>query len=153
MRRSAAQINLYGTTACAIDQLFTLRRCLHNHSGLHEARCRDAQELQPHPKYASMHSIKYLLWWLISGTKGGKTRGRLILALRQRPANANQVAEVMAVDYKTVRHHLKVLQRNGLVTYTGEGYGATYFLSPQLDENFAIFEEIWRQIGEKQKRW
>ena len=115
-------------------------------------RFSDTQELQPHPKYAPMHSIKYLLWWLISGTKGGKTRGRLILALRQRPANANQLAEVMVVDYKTARHHLEVLQRNGLVTYTGEGYGATYFLSPQLDENFSIFEEIWSQIGEKQKR-
>jgi len=115
-------------------------------------RFSDTQELQPRPKYAPMHSIKYLLWWLISGTKGGKTRGRLILALRQRPANANQLAEVMAVDYKTARHHLEVLQRNGLVTYTGEGYGATYFLSPQLDENFLIFEEIWSQIGEKQKR-
>ena len=100
-----------------------------------------------------MHSIKYLLWWLISGTKGGKTRGRLILALRQRPANANQIAQVMAVDYKTVRHHLEVLQRNGLVTYAGEGcYGATYFLSPHLDENYVVFEEIWGQIGEKQKR-
>ena len=108
--------------------------------------------MQPRSKYAPMHSIKYLLWWLMSGTKGGKTRGRLILALRQRPANANQLAEVMAVDYKTVRHHLEVLQRNGLVTYTGERYGATYFLSPQLDESFAIFEEIWSQIGEKQKR-
>lgn len=99
-----------------------------------------------------MHSVKYLLWWLISGTKGGRTRGRLMLALRERPANANQLADVMAVDYKTVRHHLEVLQRNGLVTSTGGGgYGATYFLSPQLDENFSIFEEIWSKIGEKQK--
>jgi predicted ArsR family transcriptional regulator len=75
-----------------------------------------------------------------------------MLALRERPANANQLADVMAVDYKTVRHHLEVLQRNGLVTSTGGGgYGATYFLSPQLDENFSIFEEIWSKIGEKQK--
>ena len=99
-----------------------------------------------------MHSIKYLLWWLISGTKGGKTRGRLILALKERPANANQLAQTMTVDYKTVRHHLELLQKNGLVTHAGEGYGATYFLSLQLDENFAVFEEIWRKIGEKQKR-
>ncbi len=108
--------------------------------------------MQPHHKYAPMRSIKYLLWWLISGTKGGKTRGRLILALKERPGNANQLAEVMTVDYKTVRHHLDVLQRNGLVTSTGGGgYGATYFLSPQLDENLAVFEEIWSKIGEKQK--
>ena len=108
--------------------------------------------MMKHSKYAPMHSIKYLLWWLISGTKGGRTRGRLILTLKERPGNANQLAEKMKVDYKTIRHHLEVLQRNGLVTYAGEGgYGATYFLSPQLDENFSVFEEIWSQIGEKQK--
>lgn len=89
----------------------------------------------------------------MSGTKGGRTRARLILALRERPANANQLAQTMSVDYKTIRHHLAVLQKNGLVTAAGEGgYGATYFLSPQLDDSYSVFEEIWSKIGEKEKR-
>jgi len=99
-----------------------------------------------------MRSIKYLLWWLIGGTKGGPSRGRLILALKEEPGNANQLAERLAVDYKTVRHHLEVLQRNGLVSFAGEGgYGATYFISPSLEENYMMFEEIWSQIGKRNK--
>jgi predicted transcriptional regulator len=99
-----------------------------------------------------MRSIRYLLWWLIGGTKGGQTRGRLILALKEEPGNANQLAERLRVDYKTVRHHLGVLQRNGLVSFAGEtGYASTYFISPSLEENYNTFEEIWSQIGKKNK--
>jgi DNA-binding transcriptional ArsR family regulator len=103
------------------------------------------------PEYAPMRSLKYLLWWLIGGTKGGHTRGRIIIALREEPGNPNQVAERLEVDYKTIRHHLDVLQRNGLVARAGEGYGTTYFISPSLEESYGIFEEIWRKIGEKKK--
>jgi DNA-binding transcriptional ArsR family regulator len=99
-----------------------------------------------------MRSVKYLLWWLIGGTKGGRTRGRLIIALREAPGNANQLAERLGVDYKTIRHHLKVMQDNGLVAYAGEGgYAATYFVSPSLEENYSTFQEIWSQIGKKNK--
>ncbi len=99
-----------------------------------------------------MTSQKYLLWWLIGGTKGGNTRGRVINTLREKPGNANQLAERLHVDYKTVRHHLNILQKNGLVAYAGEGgYAATYFISPSLEDNYAIFEEIWRKIGKKNK--
>jgi len=44
-----------------------------------------------------------------------------------------------------------VLQRNGLVARAGGGYGATYFVSPSLEDSYGIFEEIWRKIGEKKK--
>ena len=98
-----------------------------------------------------MRSLRYLLWWLISGTKGGRTRSRIIMALKGEPGNPNQIAERLKVDYKTVRHHLDVLQRNGLVAHAGDGYGTTYFISPSLEEGYAIFEEIWSQIGERKK--
>lgn len=103
------------------------------------------------PEYAPMRSLRYLLWWLIGGTKGGHTRGRIIIALRGEPGNPNQLAERLKVDYKTARYHLDLLQRNGLVAHAGEGYAATYFISPSLEEGYSIFEEIWRKIGEKKK--
>jgi len=101
---------------------------------------------------ASERATERLLWWLIAGTKGGRTRASIIAALREMPRNANQLAEVLNIDYKTVRHHLEILTENGMVTFTGNGYGTTYFLSPELEENYQTFEEIWRKIGKKDKR-
>jgi len=95
--------------------------------------------------------MKRVLWWLIAGTKGGVNRARMINALKGRPYNANQLSAVLELDYKTIRHHLKVLSENNVVTSTGSGYGAMYFLSQTMEENYALFEEIWEKIGNKFK--
>ena len=98
-----------------------------------------------------LHAMERVLWWLIAGTKGGVNRARMINALRDRPYNANQLSEVLELDYKTIRYHLKVLSDNSVVTSTGNGYGAMYFLSPTMEANYALFEEIWEKIGNKFK--
>lgn len=56
--------------------------------------------------------MKNLLWYLIAGTKGGETRGKIIELLEKNPSNANKIAEMLNFDYKTVRHHLKLLEKN-----------------------------------------
>lgn len=94
--------------------------------------------------------MKRLLWWLIAGTKGGINRAHIIKALKDRPYNANQLSELLKLDYKTVRHHLKVLLDNNIVTSgKSEKYGMMYFLSKATEENYKIFEEIWGKIGKK----
>ena len=98
---------------------------------------------------ASGKPLKYLLGWLIAGTRGGPTRARIITALRDTPQNANQLANLLEMDYRTIRHHLDVLEKNRLITTAGEGYGITYFLSPPMEENYAVFEEIMRRIWKK----
>ncbi|MEA1906814.1 MAG: winged helix-turn-helix domain-containing protein [Euryarchaeota archaeon] len=95
--------------------------------------------------------MKRVLWWLIAGTKGGVNRARMINALNDRPYNANQLSAVLKLDYKTIRHHLKVLSDNNVVTSTGNGYGAMYFLTQTMDANYTLFEEIWAKIGNKFK--
>jgi DNA-binding transcriptional ArsR family regulator len=60
--------------------------------------------------------MKRVIWWLIVGTKSGLNRARIIRALEERPYNANQLAEALGLDYKTVRHHLKVLMDNKIIT-------------------------------------
>jgi DNA-binding transcriptional ArsR family regulator len=95
---------------------------------------------------------KHLLGWLILGTKGGLTRARIIRALKETPRNANQLAGLLNMDYRTIRHHLDVLQKNRIITSAGEGYGMTYFLAPALEENYAMFEEIVDKIWKKEKR-
>ncbi len=92
--------------------------------------------------------MKKILWWLIAGTKGGINRARIINELNERPYNAHQLSEKLELDYKTVRHHIKILEENKIITSTGEKYGTMYFLSSQLEDNYKLFEEIWKKMGE-----
>ena len=94
-------------------------------------------------------SLKYLLGWLIAGTRGGPTRAKMIEALRETPQNANQLATLLKMDYKTMRHHLEVLEKNKIITSVGDRYGATYFLSQTMEDNYVLFEEIVKKIGKK----
>lgn len=94
--------------------------------------------------------MKNLLWYLIAGTKGGETRGRIIDLIKKKPSNANKIAEILKLDYKTIRHHLEVLEKNNVITAVNKGnYGAVYFLSEMMKSNLKIFEEIWGQFGKK----
>jgi predicted ArsR family transcriptional regulator len=52
--------------------------------------------------------MEKILWWLISGTRGGFNRGQIINLLQKRPYNSNQLAQKLELDYKTVRHHIKI---------------------------------------------
>lgn len=98
---------------------------------------------------SSGRSLKYLLGWLIAGTRGGATRAKIIKILKDTPQNANQLAKQLGMDYRTIRHHLKVLEKNKIITAVGEGYGVTYFLSPVMEENYAVFEEILKRMWKK----
>lgn len=93
--------------------------------------------------------MKKLLWWLIAGMKGGINRARIIKALYERPYNANQLSEELNLDYKTIRHHIKILEQNNVIKSSGEKYGKMYFLSNEMEENYNVFNEIWEQIGKK----
>jgi DNA-binding transcriptional ArsR family regulator len=98
---------------------------------------------------SNARSLKYLLGWLIAGTRGGPTRAKILESLKEKPQNANQLATLLGMDYKTMRHHLEVLEKNRLITSVGDRYGATYFLSQVMEDNFSLFEEIMSKIGKK----
>ncbi|MCW4045896.1 MAG: winged helix-turn-helix domain-containing protein [Candidatus Bathyarchaeota archaeon] len=93
--------------------------------------------------------LKHLLGWLIAGTRGGMTRARIIKAVHETPQNANKLATLLKMDYKTIRHHLDVLEKNRLITSVGDKYGATYFLSQIMEDNYGLFEEILNKIWKK----
>lgn len=98
---------------------------------------------------AGARPFKYLIGWLIAGTRGGMSRAKIIQTLNETPQNANQLANLLGMDYRTIRHHLQVLEKNRIITSAGEGYGKTYFLSPVMEENYALFEEILKKIWKK----
>ena len=95
--------------------------------------------------------MKKLLWWLIAGMKGGLNRAKIIKMLNDRPYNAHQLSEELNLDYKTIRHHIKVLEQNNVVKSGGEKYGKMYFLSPAMEENYDTFrrnlETNWEKVN------
>lgn len=75
--------------------------------------------------------FRSLMWYLLFGTRGGPNRRRLLEALDRTPANAHQLAERLGLDYRTVRHHLRILERNGAVSRpVGDAYATPYEISP-----------------------
>lgn len=92
-----------------------------------------------------------ILWFLFAGSRGGENRIRIIDLIKDRPQNMNQLAEAMSVDYKAVQHHIGVLEKNNMVTRTGEKYGVLYFISNYLEINIEAFNEI-RSAIEKRNR-
>ena len=102
---------------------------------------------------ASLYGEKYLkrlLWYLFAGTRGGPSRAEIIKAIQNRPSNANQLAQILRVDYKTIQHHVRVLEENGLIVPSDRGtYGAVLFLTPKMEEALPILHEIWSRIGRR----
>ena len=97
-----------------------------------------------------MNAVKRLLWWLLAGSVGGMNRGRILEELFERPHNAHELSKVLNLDYKTIRHHLKLLEKNRLVIATGSGYGKIFSPSDMLEDNKDVFFEIWGRIGKNQ---
>jgi DNA-binding transcriptional ArsR family regulator len=94
--------------------------------------------------------MQNLLWYLIAGTKGGETRGKIVSMLNSTPSNANKIAETLKYDYKTIRHHLHVLEKNNIITAVNKDtYGSVYFLSENMKENYKLFGDIWAKFGKK----
>jgi DNA-binding transcriptional ArsR family regulator len=88
-----------------------------------------------------------LIWWIFAGTAGGPNRARIVKALNKRPYNANQLAEKLELNYSTIRHHLKILTENQMITSTGENkYGELYYLSTKMEENYNILSEILKEL-------
>ncbi len=93
-------------------------------------------------------ALRQILWYLIAGTRGGANRGQILEALHQRPQNAHALSEALALDYRTIRHHLALLERNGLITRpAGDVYASPYFLAPILEANLDLLREIRRTAG------
>lgn len=90
--------------------------------------------------------MEAVLWYVLTGTRGGANRVRILRALDDRPRNANQLADTLDLDYKTVRHHLDVLRDNNVVTNSGDDYGAIYLPTDQARHHWEIIEQIIEEI-------
>ena len=94
-----------------------------------------------------------LLLYLFTSTRGGFTRLRIIMSLLDQPYNTHQLAQELDLDYKAVQHHMKVLEKNNMVSKIGEKYGAVYHLSTFLEVNIGALDlaidKLHRKLNQK----
>ena len=95
---------------------------------------------------ANDSDAKRLLWFVFSASRGGLNRLRIISKLKENPFNINQLAKELNLDYKAIQHHVRVLEKNNLISKMGEKYGVTYFVSTFLEVNMRTFEEIEKKL-------
>ncbi len=94
-----------------------------------------------------MQNFEKILWWLIGGTRGGKNRLKIIDLLDEKPSNLNQMSNELDLDYKTVQHHIKLMEEHNIVMAAGENYGKNYFLTEQMEQNMAKLDKIKEKAG------
>lgn len=96
---------------------------------------------------------KKLLNFLFTGTRGGFTRLRIIMLLLEKPYNTHQLSQELDIDYKAVQHHIKVLEKNNMVSRIGEKYGAIFHISNYLEMNIMALEDsidkLYRKLNHK----
>ena len=90
-----------------------------------------------------------LLLYLFTSTRGGFTRLRIIMHLLDQPYNTHQLSKELDLDYKAIQHHMKVLEKNNMVSKIGEKYGAIFHLSTFLEINISTLDEAIEKLDRK----
>ena len=95
---------------------------------------------------------RQMLLYLFTSTRGGFTRLRIVTELLAQPCNTHQLAKKLDLDYKAVQHHMKVLEKNNMISKIGEKYGAIFHLSNFLEINIHTLDEAIDILDKKINR-
>jgi len=96
-------------------------------------------------------SFKRMMVYIFVGSRGGQNRARIVEMLRNDPSNPNKISEKLNLDYKTVQHHIRMLEENDVVVASSKGaYGAVYFLTPYFEKHFDVIKKMWAGFGQSQ---
>ena len=90
--------------------------------------------------------VTRLLWFLFAGTRGGDNRIRILDILIEKPLNINKISEELQLDYKTIQHHIHVLEKNNLITKMGDKYGVLYFISNYMEKNIESYYNVKKKL-------
>ena len=94
-------------------------------------------------------AFRRIMVYLFVGTRGGQNRVRIVETLRNEPSNPNKLSEKLNLDYKTVQHHLRMLEENGVIVPSEKGaYGAVFFLTPYFEKYFESLRGMWAKFGQ-----
>ena len=94
---------------------------------------------------------------VFTGMGGRYTRLRILCEIIEIPLNALQISKKLNLDYKTVLHNLRVLQKNNLVAREGTGYGDLYFPAEIVKQNlptlYAVIRKVEAKLDQRKKKY
>ncbi len=94
-------------------------------------------------------SFKRLMVYLFVGTRGGQNRAKIVDLISGEPSNPNKISEKLKLDYKTVQHHVKLLEENGVIVASAKDtYGAIYFFTPYFEKHYPTIRMMWAGFGQ-----
>ncbi|MCL5803954.1 MAG: winged helix-turn-helix domain-containing protein [Candidatus Thermoplasmatota archaeon] len=97
--------------------------------------------------FRNSDSLSRSLWWVFVGTKGGITRLKIVKKLMDNPTNIYGISQSLNLNYRTVEHHIRFMEKNDLIVSEGDKYGRVYFPSPLLISNYEKFNEMLKRAG------
>ena len=94
---------------------------------------------------------------VFTGMGGRYTRLRIICAITEEPINTLEHSKKLNLDYKTIKHNIKVLEKNNLIVRMGEGYGDMFFISEIIPSNlptlYAVIRKVEAKLDKSKKKY
>ena len=94
------------------------------------------------------YDFKRVLEWLLLASRGGETRRKIVKLLLEKPRNTHQLSQDLGMEWGNINHHLKVLEKNGVLHSLGETYGKTFFISKTIQNNLDALNRIFNLESE-----
>ncbi|MDA8054069.1 MAG: ArsR family transcriptional regulator [Thermoplasmatales archaeon] len=91
--------------------------------------------------------IRRLFQYLFLYSRGGALRSRIVLILRERPRNKNELSNMLGVNYRTVEHHLSVLLKNKVVDGDFRKYNSLFYLNGRMSGYIEESLETLEMVG------
>lgn len=89
------------------------------------------------------------LFNLIAVRSGGENTMRIIDEILVKPKNANQIANILNLSYKTVTYHLEILCKHEYITQEQFDHGYSYFPSDKLIRSLDEYNNIKNSLKNK----
>jgi len=102
-----------------------------------ELTAKKYDEIELQDKY-----LKRSLFWLLIASRGGDTRTKILKVLIETPMNKNELSKKLSLNYRTITHHLKVLQENKIV-YEDDRYGGLVYIEDGIMDDIKKFLEYY----------
>lgn len=83
---------------------------------------------------------------MLTSSRGGVNWIKIISKLRETPLNLYKLSQELDMVYKAVQHHILILEKNNLIISSKNKYGKMHFISPLLESNMIVFDEIFLKM-------